>query len=153
VGANPLTNTDRLGLDFFSDVSDNFRDLNSSIAGNASRSFAAILAVGALAEATTSITPLQFALSGFRGATMGAASFAALETGLTAAMLGITNTAFSGLSFEAGAVIGSAINAIPLSCDSPFRNFGNRTVRDVVSGIIENAIERQNVGILSGLRR
>jgi hypothetical protein len=129
-----------LGFSYIDNVLSNISDTNRAVAGKAARVISGASTAGVLAKATTSITPLQFALGGFKGVTMGAANFTALETGITAATLGLLNAVYSGFFFELGVLGGSLVNGIPLSCDSSFKSLGNETVRDVVSGTIEQAI-------------
>jgi RHS repeat-associated protein len=49
--------------------------------------------------------------SGFQGATLGAATFTAVETGVIAAATAFTTFAFTGLAFEAGVFAGSLVEA------------------------------------------
>jgi hypothetical protein len=66
------------------------------------------------------ITPLAYALSGFEGATLGAATFTSAETGIIAAATGFTNWALASVAFEAGVAVGSLIEAAfeASDCDS-----------------------------------
>jgi hypothetical protein len=63
------------------------------------------------AAATRSISPLGWMLRGFGGATMGAATHTALETGIIAAASGVGNFAYATAAYEIGVGVGSAIDA------------------------------------------
>jgi len=66
---------------------------------------------GATANAYGSMTFLQWAGTGFRGATMGAATHTALETGVIVAATSFTNFLLVTVAYETGVFIGSAVNA------------------------------------------
>jgi len=143
VGGNPVNLIDIFGLcgceneaSYIDRVIANFSDTNSAGA-NEIRTLITLGSAGKVAQSTQGITFLQFAFGGFKGAQMGAAKFTALETALTAGATGLQTGAYVGLSLESGILAGSFVNGISLSCDSVFRSTGATTVRDVVSGTIE----------------
>jgi hypothetical protein len=70
-----------------------------------------VLTSGATARAYGSMTVLQWAATGFRGATMGAATFTALETGVIVATTTAVNFVLVTAAYETGVAIGSAVNA------------------------------------------
>jgi len=58
-----------------------------------------------------SIGPLQWTLTGFRGATMGAATFTSLETGIIVGAGAVANWGLTASAWGGGVAIGSAIEA------------------------------------------
>ena len=68
------------------------------------------------AEATGGITSFRFFASGFRGATLGAATFTSLETGIIAGSVSLVNFAYVSAAFETGVLIGSLINVAITPC-------------------------------------
>jgi len=70
-----------------------------------------LLTSGATAKATQSMTIIQWALTGFRGAASGAATYTALETGVMVGATTALNFLYVTVAYETGVVIGSAINA------------------------------------------
>ncbi len=81
---------------------------------------------------TAAPTLIEWAMTGFKGARVGAATFGRVETAISVAGAGLVSTIFKGLGLEAGIAVGSAINAsIPQPCTCPYR--ANRPPRGVLT--------------------
>jgi hypothetical protein len=126
VTSDPVNFVDPLGLkcrrDYLERVWDNFKTTNTVIPGIAAPALLPgiglrALTAGKVAEAVGGITPLQGALGGFRGATMGAATFTGIETGVIAAGTAALNFALVSASWEVRVGIGSLINAAIMPCE------------------------------------
>ncbi|HET9387218.1 MAG TPA: RHS repeat-associated core domain-containing protein, partial [Gemmatimonadales bacterium] len=66
---------------------------------------------GAFAQAVGGLSPMGWVTQGFGGATMGAATFTGLETGLIVAAGAVGNAAYATGAYEVGVGVGSAIDA------------------------------------------
>ncbi len=75
------------------------------------------LTAGSMAEAVGGITPLKWALGGFRGATLAGATFTGVETGVIAAGTATLNFVAVTIAWEASVGIGSMISAGIMPCE------------------------------------
>ncbi len=118
---NPINFVDPLGLkckkSFGQRVWENFKLTNEAIPGLLAPTGLGFLTGGATANALESVGPLQWALGGFRGVSLGGTAFTGLETGIIAAGTAAVNFALVGLAWETGAGIGSVISAALLPCE------------------------------------
>jgi RHS repeat-associated protein len=118
---NPINFVDPLGLKckkgFWERAWENFVMANEVIPGILSPPLLGTLTAGKMAEAVGSTTMLQWALGGFRGATMSGAAFTGLETGTVAAGTALLNYAYVALAWEVGVGIGSMISATIMPCE------------------------------------
>jgi len=92
-------------------VWDNFRITNEAIPGILAPTGMSFFTSGATAETLGSMTFLQWAQSGFGGASSGGTSFTVAETGLIVSGSALTNYVLVGTSYQTGVFIGSMINA------------------------------------------
>jgi RHS repeat-associated protein len=125
----PVNNVDPSGLKckkgYWGRVWDNFVTTNQVVPGILAPSLSdripgigiGLLTGGDIAEIVGGITPLKWALGGFRGATLGGATFTGIETGVIAVGTAALNYAVVSVAFEAGVGIGSMINAAIMPCD------------------------------------
>lgn len=114
VSNDPVNYIDPEGLacrSYWRRAIDNFILVNKVIPGVLAPFGLTLLTGGVTSKAVNGITPLRWVLSGFRGASMGAASFTGLETGIIAAGTAIVNFAYVSVAFEIGVGIGSLIEA------------------------------------------
>jgi hypothetical protein len=123
---DPMNFADPLGLkckkSFWARVGENFWLTNKTIPGVLAPHFIPGVSVGLLtggkvAEFVGGITLRQWAMLGFRGATLQGVAFTGLETGIIAAATAATNFAVVGAAWETGAGIGSIISAAILPCE------------------------------------
>jgi uncharacterized protein RhaS with RHS repeats len=126
VANNPVNFVDPLGLKckkaFWSRVGENFWLTNITIPGVLAPSIipgvgAGLLTGGKVAELVGGITLRQWAMLGFRGATLQGVAFTGLETGIIAGATAATNFALVGAAWETGVGIGSIISAASLPCE------------------------------------
>jgi RHS repeat-associated protein len=125
--------------DFVQNVITNFADTNNAIPGVTLPALPVpgteyavpgatlgALTAGAMAAELGSITPLQWAFSGFRAL----AGFTRLETTVIVSGTAATNFAFATVAYESGVLIGSIVNSIPVGgC--------GRTVRDAIADYLD----------------
>ena len=75
-----------------------------------------ILSSGKMAQIFRTMTPFQYAASGFAGATLGGVAFTGLETGILVGATSLINFTVVAITFEAGIAVGSAISALVDYC-------------------------------------
>jgi len=95
----------------------NFETTNDVLPGFLAPTGLGVISSGKVAEEVGGITLLQWAKTGFKGATLGAATFTSLETGIIAGGVAVLNSAYVSAAFEVGVAIGSLINAAIIPCE------------------------------------
>jgi RHS repeat-associated protein len=109
----PIDRRDSTGL-FFEEAVENFVVTNSAIPGLTVPIGSGLFTAGYTAEAVQGVTLGKWALGGFRGQVMGAATFTSLETFLTGLGVSALHWTLTGIAWEGGVAVGSAIGAIPV---------------------------------------
>jgi RHS repeat-associated protein len=129
--SNPIGNIDPFGLKcvkpFWARVADNVAQTNRVIPGILAPPFfgSAIwvftgTTMGASVANTAGLVTLgQWVKISFGGATVGAATFTSIETGLLVGVNVAYAWVLTGLAFEGGVVVGSIINTLITPCEEP----------------------------------
>ncbi len=111
---NPVNFIDPYGMEYWSNVWNNFVTTNTSVPGLLAPTGAGIITAGHTAEVLGTTTLGSWVGSGFSGATLSGATFTSLETGVLVGGTAITNFALTGITWEVGVGIGSLVSAIPV---------------------------------------
>ncbi|MDB6045686.1 MAG: hypothetical protein JWM63_4237 [Gammaproteobacteria bacterium] len=116
---------------FLSNIIQNDTDTNASMPGLLAPTGIGFLTARATSQAwlgTPAATFGRWMFSGFSSIEVGPAVFTTLESGILVAASGALNFAVTGLTFEAGTVVGSTVSAIPTG--------SGRTVRDSLTNAL-----------------
>jgi len=111
---NPINFVDPFGLEYWSDVYNNFITTNNSVPGLLAPPGLSLMTSGATAEAAGSTTLLRYVASGFKGAQLGGASLTSLETATAAGGTATVNLALVSVAYEGGVLAGSLVSALPV---------------------------------------
>ncbi len=114
VGGDPINRVDPSGLkcrSFWSAFADNFMLTNQVVPGALAPWGMGLLTGAAVAQFMNGITLFQWVVSGFAGATYGAATFTVVETAVIVGATAVTTFALTGIAFEVGVAYGSLIQA------------------------------------------
>ena len=94
------------------EVVDNFKLSNQALPGLLAPTGTGLLTAGRTAAATDGITLGRWALGGFRGYSVGAATFTGAEAGIIAGGVAVLNFTLVGLAWEGGLLAGSALGPL-----------------------------------------
>jgi hypothetical protein len=105
------------------EVIDNFKLSNQALPGLLAPTGAGLLTAGRTAAATDGITLGRWAFGGFRGYSVGAATFTGAEAGIIAGGVAVLNFTLVGLAWEGGLLAGSALGPLYFdyhSCENQY---------------------------------